>query len=137
DSALDYVRGILHASTRPKAPSLGVTVPPPLRAMRVAEAPAEPAPAVPSARYEPPTVPEFTPPGVAEPTAPYGSPSWMPPAFLPPAPDPPPMERSQWDRIAPSPDVELHTRRPLGRAQQKQVDRLVAIARELLEEDRP
>jgi DNA-binding transcriptional MerR regulator len=48
-----------------------------------------------------------------------------------------PIERSQWERIALSPDVELHIRRPLARAQQKGVDRLVTIARELLEEDRP
>jgi DNA-binding transcriptional MerR regulator len=49
----------------------------------------------------------------------------------------PPLERSQWERIALAPDVELHIRRPLARAQQKGVDRLVTIARELLEEDRP
>jgi DNA-binding transcriptional MerR regulator len=48
-----------------------------------------------------------------------------------------PMERSQWERITLGPDIELHIRRPLGRAQQKGVDRLVTIARELLEEDRP
>jgi DNA-binding transcriptional MerR regulator len=48
-----------------------------------------------------------------------------------------PMERSQWERISLGPDIELHIRRPLGRAQQKGVDRLVTIARELLEEDRP
>ena len=49
----------------------------------------------------------------------------------------PVIERSQWERIALAPDVELHIRRPLARAQQKGVDRLVAIARELLEEERP
>jgi len=49
----------------------------------------------------------------------------------------PPTERSQWERIVLTPDVELHIRRPLARAQNKQVDRLVTIARELLEEDRP
>jgi DNA-binding transcriptional MerR regulator len=48
-----------------------------------------------------------------------------------------PVERSQWERIALAPDVELHVRRPLARAQQKGVDRLVTITRELLEEDRP
>jgi hypothetical protein len=48
-----------------------------------------------------------------------------------------PIERSQWERIVLAPDVELHLRRPLSRAQNKQVDRLVTIARELLEEDRP
>jgi DNA-binding transcriptional MerR regulator len=53
------------------------------------------------------------------------------------APASPPLERSQWERIALAPDVELHIRRPLTRAQQKGVDRLVTIARELLEEDRP
>jgi DNA-binding transcriptional MerR regulator len=48
-----------------------------------------------------------------------------------------PSERSQWERIVLAPDIELHIRRPLQRAQTKQVDRLVTIARELLEEDRP
>ena len=57
------------------------------------------------------------------------------------SPDVPPtampaLERSQWERIALAPDVELHIRRPLTRAQQKGIDRLVTIARELLEEDR-
>jgi DNA-binding transcriptional MerR regulator len=137
DSALEYVRGILHASMRPKAPSSGVKVPPTLRAMRMTEAPSEPTPSAPAARYEPVSVPEFRPPGVADAPAPYATPSMMPPAFIPSAPEPSPMERSQWDRIALSPDVELHIRRPLGRAQQKQVDRLIAIARELLEESRP
>ena len=46
-----------------------------------------------------------------------------------------PVERSQWERIVLAPDVELHVRRPLSRTQNKQVDRLVTIARELLEED--
>jgi DNA-binding transcriptional MerR regulator len=50
----------------------------------------------------------------------------------PPAPD-----RSQWDRILLAPDVELHVRRPLGRRVHKQVERLIQIARELLEEDEP
>jgi DNA-binding transcriptional MerR regulator len=47
-----------------------------------------------------------------------------------------PSDRSQWERIVLVPDIELHIRRPLPRAQNKQVDRLVTIARELLEEDR-
>ena len=46
-------------------------------------------------------------------------------------------ERSQWDRILLAPDVELHVRRPLGRRVHKQVERLIQIARELLEEDQP
>jgi DNA-binding transcriptional MerR regulator len=61
------------------------------------------------------------------------------PPTRPPGPDPASrsIERSQWERIVLAPDVELHIRRPLPRAQNKQVDRLVTIARELLEEDRP
>ncbi len=47
-----------------------------------------------------------------------------------------PGDRSQWERIVLAPDIELHIRRPLPRAQNKQVDRLVTIARELLEEVR-
>jgi hypothetical protein len=59
------------------------------------------------------------------------------PEMAPEAPIAQPIERSQWERIVLAPDVELHIRRPLARAQNKQVDRLVTIARELLEEDRP
>jgi len=44
-------------------------------------------------------------------------------------------ERSQWERIVLATDIELHIRRPLSRTQNKRVDRLVTIARELLEED--
>jgi DNA-binding transcriptional MerR regulator len=60
----------------------------------------------------------------------------------PPAPARPdletaPADRSQWDRIVIVPDVELHVRRPLTRHLNKRVERLVAIARELLEEDQP
>lgn len=46
-----------------------------------------------------------------------------------------PVERSQWERVVLAPDVELHIRRPLSRTQNKRVDRLVTIARELLEGD--
>ncbi|HUQ77540.1 MAG TPA: MerR family transcriptional regulator [Patescibacteria group bacterium] len=53
----------------------------------------------------------------------------------PPEPSPPPVERSQWERVALTPDIELHVRRPLSRPQSRKVDRLVSIARELLEED--
>jgi DNA-binding transcriptional MerR regulator len=71
---------------------------------------------------------------IAEPTAqPYRS---SPAPALPDSTAQPP-DRSQWERIVLAPDIELHIRRPLLRAQNKQVDRLVTIARELLEEDRP
>lgn len=55
----------------------------------------------------------------------------------PAAPASGPIERSQWERIVLAPDIELHLRRPLSRSHNKQVERLVTIARELLEEDQP
>lgn len=58
------------------------------------------------------------------------------PSMAPPGPGPDVrLERSQWERIDLAPDVELHIRRPLARATAKRVDRLIAIARDLLEED--
>ena len=51
------------------------------------------------------------------------------------APGEPRIERSQWERVVVSPDVEIHIRRPLARATAKRVDRLLSIARDLLEED--
>jgi DNA-binding transcriptional MerR regulator len=122
DSALDYLRAVLGgptarpALTRPRA---NVTLSAPLRrsmSMGLAEA-AVPAP-----------TPATSPPPARASQAVPATPD-VPPAA-------PAIERSQWDRIALAPDIELHIRRPLVRAQQKQVDRLVTIARELLEEDR-
>lgn len=73
-------------------------------------------------------------PAVAErPSEPYGS----VPTPAPPVTSSQSIERSQWERIVLAPDIELHIRRPLPRTQNKQIDRLVTIARELLEEDRP
>lgn len=63
-------------------------------------------------------------------------PSTPPPMPAPVAPpDDVRLERSQWERIDLAPDVELHVRRPLARPMAKRVDRLIAIARDLLEED--
>ncbi len=56
-------------------------------------------------------------------------------ATVPAAPAPQTTDRSQWERIALTPDVELHIRRPLTRSLNKAVDRLITIARELLQED--
>lgn len=50
-------------------------------------------------------------------------------------PAPPRLERSQWERVDLAPDIELHIRRPLPRSTAKRVDRLIEIARDLLEED--
>ena len=43
--------------------------------------------------------------------------------------------RSQWERITLAPDIELHIRRPLSRIANRQVDRLVDIARDIFKED--
>jgi hypothetical protein len=54
-----------------------------------------------------------------------------------PAPqaEPPGPERSQWERLELSPNIELHVRRPLSRLEQKRVERLITIARQVLKED--
>lgn len=44
-------------------------------------------------------------------------------------------DRSTWERIAITPDVEIHVRRPLDRPRNKRVEQLIRIARELFEED--
>jgi DNA-binding transcriptional MerR regulator len=43
--------------------------------------------------------------------------------------------RSQWERVSLTPDIELHIRRPLSRLENKRVERLITIAREVLRED--
>jgi DNA-binding transcriptional MerR regulator len=43
-------------------------------------------------------------------------------------------DRTTWERIVVSPDVELHVRRPLDRTSNKRVDQLERIARELFED---
>ncbi|HEX6868007.1 MAG TPA: MerR family transcriptional regulator [Candidatus Limnocylindrales bacterium] len=114
DSALDYLRTVL----------AGPTTPP----LRLAERPA-PMPAM----APPPGMPQglLRRSDLSERVAP--APSLAAEAELPLAT----LERSQWERIALGADVELHIRRPLTRTQQKGIDRLVTIARELLEEERP
>ncbi len=140
DSALDYLRSVLDGSSAHR---------------RVIEAPAAPV-QVPPPRLSPASVPrghrtsEVAGTALREAAVEGGGP--LPPLPPPPASSAVPaaqavsavpaaperaVERSQWERVVITPDVELHIRRPLGRAQQKQVDRLVAIARELLEEERP
>jgi hypothetical protein len=49
----------------------------------------------------------------------------------------PAAERSQWDRIALTDDIELHVRRPLSRQDHRRVERLITIARQVLGEEKP
>jgi DNA-binding transcriptional MerR regulator len=44
-------------------------------------------------------------------------------------------KRSTWERIALHPDIELHVRRPLARADQRRLDRLLAEAQRLFSGD--
>jgi DNA-binding transcriptional MerR regulator len=45
--------------------------------------------------------------------------------------------RSQWERIGLTPDVELHVRRPLSRHDNRKVESLVKLARDLFDEEGP
>ncbi len=76
-----------------------------------------------AAPVEPPDIPTMALPGMSPPAT---------PSKPPPSPEP---DRAQWERISLDPDVELHVRRPLTRQLNKRVDRLIAIARQLLEEE--
>lgn len=116
DSALDYLRRIGAASGPPATPTEVRRPAAPLltRAFVDPGTDAEPALAAPSMPAR-----DAGALRVAEPQAPYQS------------------TRSQWERISLAPDVELHVRRPLARPTAKRVDRLIEIARDLLEEDLP
>jgi DNA-binding transcriptional MerR regulator len=107
-SAIDYIRGILGGD----GPIEQMPLTPPI--------PARPGASPAFSRLAAYDLP------ASSPAEPGGS------GFASPTPD-----RSQWDRILLAPDVELHVRRPLARLVHKRVERLIQIARELLEEDQP
>jgi DNA-binding transcriptional MerR regulator len=48
-----------------------------------------------------------------------------------PKPSAPAPERSTWERIGLAPDIELHVRRPLDRQSNKDLEQLLALARDL------
>lgn len=112
DSALDYIRRVLGPS---EAPPVGA------RSLLKRSA-------------LPPLTP---PPPVATAARAAASADLMVSAPVATATPPPEarIERAQWERIGFGPDIELHVRRPLPRPLAKKVDRLVSIARDLLEED--
>jgi DNA-binding transcriptional MerR regulator len=119
NSAIDYIRGVLGGVSSPDGMLWNPAV-----AASSASSPTAPPASPPHANAVDLRVPAYR---LAESNRPYAEPS---------APTPAP-DRSQWDRILLAPDVELHVRRPLGRRQHKRVERLIEIARELLEEDQP
>jgi DNA-binding transcriptional MerR regulator len=106
DSALDYVRGVLARKGVPGT---------------------RPATATPSPGATAPSVPPLSRQLLVDPSGP----GWW---SADRSPVPPP-ERSQWERIVITPDVELHVRRPLSRSHNRAVARLLDEARRLLEED--
>ena len=138
DSALDYLRSVLDGSSALRRVSRGTPGAGPGSA--AAAVPGQPVARAPDHRGRPGWRSARLPSRAASalPPPPASSPVPAAPAVpaVPAAPERA-VERSQWERVVITPDVELHIRRPLVRAQNKQVDRLIAIARELLEEDRP
>jgi DNA-binding transcriptional MerR regulator len=139
DSALDYVRSLL------AAPGGGHPGPP-----ATLPAPAAPTPLPPAAAQAP--APDIAPPRMmarrglmsmlaARDTAPkYATAPAQPaqPVQPPPrAPGPSDELRSQWDRIGLTPNIEIHVRRPLSRFENRRVERLIAIARQILREEQP
>ncbi|MBX3031737.1 MAG: MerR family transcriptional regulator [Chloroflexi bacterium] len=63
-----------------------------------------------------------------------GPPVPPPAAAVPSIPTPTPATTAMWERIPLGPDVELHVRRPLSRTANKRVERLITIAKEILED---
>ena len=116
DSALEYLRRVLEPAPPPAPPLHGTEA---ARSVPLARRMA----AMPAADWRPPPMPAI---------AAAGPPSMPTEVARPPATA---GDRSQWERIVLAPDIELHVRRPLSRIQNKRVDRLLTIARELLEED--
>jgi DNA-binding transcriptional MerR regulator len=113
DTALDYIESLL----RPRTVERPASIEAPVFARRTlpaADLGAQPLPGAP----------------LPLPSAPV--PAAPPPASNKPSTEP---DRAQWERITLDPDLELHVRRPLTRQLSKQVERLIAIARELLKEE--
>ena len=111
DSAADYVARVLGSKGAFK-PAWSPSLPPPVPGPY-------PAPASAPAR-------------ISEPAA-----SHVLPALAAPEPAVTGSEpvRSQWERISLTPDVELHIRRPLSRLQNRQLERLLEAARQILNEE--
>ncbi len=126
DATLAYVRELMTKSgvaprfyAQPPAHSLA-------KATFVREAPDEfpirDAPGLPASAPAP-SRPSLQPP----------DPLWAP--VPPPITRPQPVDRSTWERLAITPDIEIHVRRPLDRRSNKLVERLARIARDLFDDE--
>jgi DNA-binding transcriptional MerR regulator len=118
DSALDYIRALLGSPAQPTRPvhPAQPTRPMPPRML------AAPSMSVPPRAAEPPVLLSQMAPSATE--APESAPESN-------------LERSQWERLSLGPNLELHVRRPLSRLEQRRVERLITIARQVLKEETP
>ena len=160
-SALDYIRAVLTGSSGTAAPTRPMHQAPP---SAPSAAPAPPMPsAMPAMRDTPGRTGRFVsrlartfdaglPDHEGEPSVTLAS-AALQPSIAPAIPSPIPsssarptetvepaptsIERSQWERLSLGPNLELHVRRPLGRLEQKRVERLITIARQVLKEEQP
>ena len=115
-SALDYVRSLLGGEAAPNVPAPGAPVPHPPKLQPLAPAP--PRAPMPASMSYVLDRSEQADQQQADPQQAVG-------------------DRSQWERISLGPDIELHVRRPLSRRDNRTVDRLIAFARQLQEEEAP
>ncbi len=153
DSALDYVRTVLAGPVTPITPlPMSPAARPPARRLaspafgllqgRSAESPAGVSSSLPPSRLrDVPPAPRSA--AVGETTAGFSSPTQT---AAPSAAEASgaaetelqtPEQRSQWDRIGLTPNIEIHVRRPLSRLENRRVERLITIARHMLQEEKP
>lgn len=81
-----------------------------------------------------PLSPAPTPVAAASPSS-TSSPRIAEPGAAPDYPESWPRERSQWERLALHDDVELHIRRPATRDMNRRIERLLEVARRILNDD--
>lgn len=142
ETAFEYIQSVLAGTNRAAdaAPSrAAVPVPPPsfakasaavpMRFARPAPAPVAPSAGPVAAAGSVASIGRVAPGMQTPPTAPADQ-----PAAAADGDHPAITARSQWERILLAPDVELHVRRPSSRFQNRAIDRLVALARQLLQE---
>lgn len=133
DETLAYVRGLMTKAG--VAPTFyEQTEPPPMLAkpsgLYIREAPEEY-----PLRDAPASMPAPSMPAPSMP-APASPPASMPPLTSSPAPvRPQTVDRSTWERLSITPDIEIHVRRPLDRRSNKLVERLARIARDLFDDE--
>jgi DNA-binding transcriptional MerR regulator len=131
-SALEYVRNLLVGPVAERAISMPTSASTP--ATSTPPAPAPPRPMIARARFAAMGIVSELPPAAWDAELARAA-NASGEASAVPASEAAGPERSQWERLELSPDIELHVRRPLSRPEQKRVERLITIARQVLKED--